>query len=380
MSLQKILLVDDDPNILASLSRHLRNDYTVHIAHDGVEAIRLAETEGPIAVMVTDFRMPTMNGVELATRMRRISPDTVRILLTGNADLEMAIDAINQGDIFRFLLKPCPKETLLPNVAAGVQQYLLVIAERELLDKTLKGSIKVLIDVLSMTNPEVFNHSTGLRNLVRNIALRLEKKNLWEVELAVSLCQIGCVTLPKEILQMKSRNHFNNDNDRLAFYLHPKIGKNLVGNIPRLESIAEGIAYQYKYFNGEGYPVDDLRGEAIPWLGRLLKVVLDYDDLTHTGVSDSHAVQSMTAREGQYDPQILAALRDELGGGKSMRVKKPIPLDQLEPGMILASNVTDFDGRVLITQKTLITDVMMIRLVNYKAYHQILEPIFVFSE
>ena len=377
MNEYKVLLVDDDPNILASISRHLHGEYPVITAGSGLEALQMVDKEKPIALMISDFQMPVMTGVELATRMQAVSPDTVRILLTGNADLDMAINAINDGHIFRFLLKPCPKATLLQTVAAGITQYCLVMAERELLDQTLKGSIKVLVEVLAMTNPEIFNRSTHLRGLVRNLALRLGYPDLWEVELAISLCQIGCVTLPKEVLRMKSLNRFASEADRLAYYQHPKIGKSLVGNIPRLEAVAAGIAYQYKWFDGKGIPADEVKGEEIPWLGRLLKVVLDYDELVQAEIKKDRAIQIMAGRRGQYDERFFIALSAEVIGMKGQGENKAIAVSQLEAGMTLAADITDVDGRVLITQNTLVTDVLRIRLENYGAYHQILGPVFI---
>lgn len=208
----------------------------------------------------------------------------------------------------------------------------------------------------------------------------MDYSNLWEVELAVSLCQIGIVTLPSNILQMKAHNEFGSDSDRIAFYQHAKIGKALVSNIPRLEKIADGIAYQYKDYDGKGLPGDDCQGESIPWLARLLKVLLDYDDLTQGGTKIEKAVKTMSEQLGKYDSAIFEALCREVFGDKKQKRKKPIPLDQLDTGMILAADIIDLYERVLITQYTMITEVWKIRLTNYKAYHQIKEPISVYKE
>src|SRR6266851_2891936 len=144
----KILCVDDEPNVLSAFERQLRKEFAVTTARDGAEALDLAARQGPFAVILSDMRMPGMTGVELLTRMRQAAPDTVRIMLTGNADQQTAVEAINEGHIFRFLTKPCAPELLARAVAAGVEQHRLIHAEKEVLEQTLRGTITVLTEVL----------------------------------------------------------------------------------------------------------------------------------------------------------------------------------------------------------------------------------------
>jgi DNA-binding NtrC family response regulator len=127
----RILLVDDDIEILDGMQRQLRRDFDVTTTCDAKEAIRLVVAGGPYAVVVSDLRMPGMDGVSLLFLIRKISPETVRVLLTGNADVEAAISAVNQGNIFRFLTKPCPPAILIGALEASVEQYRLSNAGRE---------------------------------------------------------------------------------------------------------------------------------------------------------------------------------------------------------------------------------------------------------
>jgi DNA-binding NtrC family response regulator len=136
----RILLVDDDIQILDALQRQLRRDFDVTTTCDAKEAIRLVVSGGPFAVVVSDLRMPGMDGVSLLFLIRKISPETVRVLLTGNADVEAAISAVNQGNIFRFLTKPCPPATLIAALEASVEQYRLSNAGRELRGQTPRPS------------------------------------------------------------------------------------------------------------------------------------------------------------------------------------------------------------------------------------------------
>lgn len=197
----KVLLVDDDPNILAGYQRHLRGRFEVVTAGGGAEGVTALKEQGPFAVVVADFRMPEIDGIQLLSISRQIAPDTVCIMLTGQADLKAAIDAVNEGNLFRFLTKPCPTGDFIKALTAAVEQYQLVTAERELLEKTLKGSVKILIDILSIVSPVAFSQSSRIRGMAKKLAARLKIEKLWEVELAAMLSQIGCVTIPGEILK-----------------------------------------------------------------------------------------------------------------------------------------------------------------------------------
>ena len=130
---EKILCVDDEPNILEAYRRTLRKRFELDVACGGEEALQAIAQRGPYAVLVADMRMPGMNGVELLAKVRQIAPLTVRMMLTGNTDLQTAIDAVNQGHIFRFLTKPCSPEDFANALEAGLEQHRLLTAERQLL-------------------------------------------------------------------------------------------------------------------------------------------------------------------------------------------------------------------------------------------------------
>jgi len=135
--LPRVLCVDDDPLLLAGLVAGLHGRFDVTTAESGREALRLLAAQGPFTVIVSDFRMPGMDGAQFLERAREVAPDAVRILLTGQATLEDAIDVVNQGQIFRFLLKPCPTEVLARNLEDAIDQGRLVTRDRDLLERKL---------------------------------------------------------------------------------------------------------------------------------------------------------------------------------------------------------------------------------------------------
>ena len=131
----KVLLVDDDAMVLASLKRHLRNRFRIDTALSGEEALEKINTSGPYAVIVSDYMMPGMNGIEFLCRAKEITPDTMRMMLTGTADMPTAIKAVNEGSIFQFHPKPCPAETLGEAIASGIEEYRKITAHRDQLQK-----------------------------------------------------------------------------------------------------------------------------------------------------------------------------------------------------------------------------------------------------
>ncbi|MCU0560755.1 MAG: SpoIIE family protein phosphatase [Desulfobacterales bacterium] len=142
----RVLLVDDDPNILAAFKRQLRKKADIETAASGAAGLEILKGGGPFAVVVTDYCMPEMNGIEFLAQVRRVSPDSVRMMLTGSADLAAAIQAVNQGNIFRFLTKPCASEELLEVLKAGIEEYRRIHRERKFNKRTrrwLKQAMEV---------------------------------------------------------------------------------------------------------------------------------------------------------------------------------------------------------------------------------------------
>jgi len=149
----KILFVDDDASLLASYRRQLRKQYHIETALGGREGLELIEQNGPYAVIVSDFRMPFMNGIEFLASVREIAPETVRIMLTGSADMQLAIQAVNEGNIFRFLTKPCSADVLGESLVTGIEQYQRVSGEREYNEKS-RHSMAEAMDVQQRLIPK----------------------------------------------------------------------------------------------------------------------------------------------------------------------------------------------------------------------------------
>jgi len=377
---QKILLVDDDDHVLRGYQRRLNDQFEVETAPGGPEALAVIAA-GPFAVVVADMRMPVMDGVQFLSRVKEVAPNTVRMMLTGNADMQTAIDAVNKGNIFRFLTKPCPPEIFTEALQAGLKQYQLITAERELLDGTLNGSIKVLIEILSLANPSAFSRANRIARLVGQMATELQAPNVWQYKLAAMLSQIGCITLPPGVLDKINTKVPLTPVEQNMYAVHPAVGYQLLVNIPRLKLIAKMIERQ---FQAAGQPVlpQNLKSEddVILFGAQLLKVALDFDDLLTRGVSYDDAVEMLKKCPNTYNPNLLTALVDHAGADAAVAPpagRMAVNLKDLKTGMIIVQDVWAKNGILLVQNGQTATLPVLVRLRNFADGVGIDEPIMV---
>ena len=169
----EVLCVDDEPQVLEGLRMHLKEYYKVHLATSGPEGLEKLLNHKNIAVILSDMRMPEMDGAKFLNAARTAAPEAVRMLLTGYADIQSAIAAVNEGQIFRFISKPCPPDQLLSVFEAAVTQHRLIVAEKVLLQRTLLGCVESMVKVLSLTKPAAFGRALRLRSKVHGIVRHL---------------------------------------------------------------------------------------------------------------------------------------------------------------------------------------------------------------
>ncbi len=373
--MHKVLLVDDEKNILLGYKRNLRTKFDIHIAESGEEGLAIIKEHGPFSVVVSDFKMPVMNGVDFLSKVKENHPDTVRMMLTGYADLNSAMNAINEGNIYRFLTKPCSVELFTKNLYDATGQYQLINSEKELLNNTLKGSINILIEILSVINPDAFSRAVKFKNLSKQLLSRLGKEATWEFEVGALLSQIGLVTVPSSILEKIEKNYELTDEEKTIFNTHPEFGETLLKKIPRLESIANGISFQLQSYSGVDGSKDFKVGENIPFIGRLLKVMNDYEDLVHLGLSEQQAIEELEPNNGNYDPDIWGALVAEVSGLAEGQIISSKELLDLNPGMILADGIKDVNNVLLLPEGRELSEVSLMKLINYNKITKLKTPI-----
>jgi response regulator RpfG family c-di-GMP phosphodiesterase len=198
----RVLCVDDETYVLEGLCDTLRRGFDVRIATGGVEGLGILRSDpAAFAVVISDMRMPEMEGSEFLREARQVAPDVVRMLLTGYADVDSAVRTVNEAQLFRYLTKPCESAELLTACAAAAAQHELRLAERALLEQTLHGSVDALVEVLALANPAAFGRGVRLKTLAGRLACALDLANSWEVEVAAMLAHIGAVTLPQATVE-----------------------------------------------------------------------------------------------------------------------------------------------------------------------------------
>jgi len=370
---EKILFVDDEPHVLQSIRRQLRKRFSLEIAEGGEEALRVLKEKGPFAVIVSDMRMPDMNGVELLSKVKDLYPDTVRLMLTGNADQETAMDAVNTGHIFRFLTKPCPPATFITSLALAQRQYRLLNAEKELLQQTLRGSVAVLSELLGIANPAAFSSAVRIKHYVVQLAEKFDLPGLWQYEVAALLSQIGCITLPGEVLQkMYSGVELNKDESNM-YASHPGVGAKLLEKIPRLENVTRMIALQMLDYSeyDEKFVSDEV--EEVVSGAQILKVVVDYDLQLCCGDTKIEAIIWLRKQKGKYNPTYVDALARIKVETKVQRLS--VQVQDLVVGMVPIQDVVAKNGALIIPKGISITWPLLHGLSNFEKQIGVVEPI-----
>lgn len=366
---EKILMVDDEINILQSFRRQLHGRFKVSIAEGPEKAQEVIKNDGPFAVVVSDMKMPGMDGAELLSWVRETSPETVRVILTGYSEMDNAIKAINQGHIFRFLTKPCEPEILIRTLVDGIRQYRLEMAERQLLEQTLSGSIKVLTDLLALANPVAFGRSARAARYVRMIVTEMELKDNWQYHTAAMLSQIGCLELPVDLLKRAYAGEDLSEVEERIYKYHPHSAVELLASIPRLESVCKIIEEQADY---ENYLCMNQDGSQN--IGAcILKAVLDMDTLELKGMPKAEALAKMQKTRGVYHPDVLLALEMALGV-EAHYVLREVGVADLTGKMILNQDIMR-DDQLILTKGQQLSRTLISALKNYHLASPLDEPI-----
>lgn len=344
---RKILFVDDEQALLNGISRRLGFVYDLETAISGEEALDKMETEGPFAVIVTDMRMPKMDGIQFIQRARMISREATYIMLTGNQDQETAISAMNEGQVFRFLNKPCDANELKKAIEVGIKQYELVISEKELLHQTFLGGVSVLTEVLEISQPEIFGLSTEIEQVFTLLRESINAPNRWEYKLANKLVLVGFALLPREDRQrIGEAVPFDPEDDEL-FDKAVQISSRLIEHIPRLEIVAKIILEQSKTDGSVQSTHARPEDRLIRVGGTMLCTALYWCCLKKLGLNSAAAMNTLLRRLPNLCPQFTEALQ-QLPDEVENRPSITLHLGELAEGMVISEDiVTHDDARLL---------------------------------
>ncbi len=271
----RVLFVDDDSRALDAYRRTLQSEFEVVTETHPDKALEVVKNDGPFSVVVSDLKMPVMDGIAFLSKVKDIAPDSVRILLTGYADFDNAVDAVNRGYIFRFLSKPCPPDLLQKTLWDASMQHELILAGHERhslkrLKKLMNGIVEGLSTLVESRDPYTGGHQRRVAKLAVDIAehLGFDSERMEALHIAGMLHDIGKVYVPSDFLNKPGRL---NDQEFSVIRLHPEVGADILKSVEYDWPISEFIRQHHERLDGSGYP-DGLKGEAIHLEARILAV------------------------------------------------------------------------------------------------------------
>jgi response regulator RpfG family c-di-GMP phosphodiesterase len=366
----RILCVDDEPNVLQALERQLRKQFEIVTAEGPVQGLEALEKSGPFAVILSDLRMPVMNGIEFLATAKERFPESVRMILSGQADFAATIAAVNEGSIFRFLTKPCENDHLVKALTAALEQYRLVQAERELLEHTLIGSIEVLSEILSLVSPLAFSRSHRIRRYVRHMAGELGLPEPWQYEVAAMLSQIGCVTVPPDVLEKVYSGAPLSNSEAETFASHCQLGGRLLARIPRLEQVAQMIGNQQE----QGSEIAARPGGAgtITIGVQMLQIANEFDQGIIRGLGRD-AVTSEIRRRHPNNKDMVSALHTAQVPALGTEVRM-VGVQDLSTNMVINCEVYSKNGLLLLSKGQEVTDSVVARMLSFADSVGVVQP------
>lgn len=360
----RILCLDDEPALLEGVERSLRKRYDVITSTNGQQALEIMAARGPFAVVISDMRMPMMSGAVFLQRARELHPDTVRILLTGHSDMESAIAAVNNGQIFRFLTKPCPAFQLQSHIEEAVKQYNLLNIERTLLEKTLRGAVEALTDILALTSPLAFGRATRVRSRVAAMCEHLQLKDRWHIEVAAMLCDLGAITLPDDTAKKYYAGTALDPEEASTVASMGRVGRALLADIPRLEPVLTLLE------SVENATLAGPDGKCTDIGAQLLLLARDCDVMESTGTPLSVAIGQLTTRKDRYGERAISALASSGIAGKI----ELLSLSEVREGMVFADDVRTEHGTLLVPRGYEVTQSFLARARAYR-HGYVIEPL-----
>jgi len=394
-----LLCVDDEPNILAALRRLFRaRGYQVLTAESGAAGLQLLEQQ-PVDLVISDMRMPEMDGARFLTQVRERWPDTVRLLLTGYSDIHSILEAINCGEIYRYITKPWDDNDIVLVVRHALERRQLELDKRRLealtqqqneelkaLNHSLEAkveartrqlkaahdaavaantklkqnfitTIKILSSIAEMRGANHTGHARQVADLARQLAvkLELEPREVQDIFIAALLIDLGKIGFSDDMLQTPLTAL---QGEKLGlFRRHPIRAEQLLMPLEDLHGSAQILRAQLERFDGNGHPYG-LQGLAIPIGARILALAADYYNLQHGAMVQRHlrADEAKTlildASGKRYDPNVVTAFRqviDASAGFVDPRGGVEILSGEMVPGMVLARDLVSRDGLMLLT-------------------------------
>ncbi len=356
----QVLCVDDEPRIVDALCALLGKEYDAQHATSAAQALRKMNEMDRLAVVVSDMRMPGMDGASLLHEVMLRRPDVTRILLTGDSGRDLAVEAVNKGQVFRFLTKPVVVTDIRHAVEAAVIQYRLVHAERAVMQETLVGCIRSLMEVLAIANSAAYGRAERIKRIAMECAARFACTDYWQLEAAALLSQVGYVALSPALIEK-----LHDGATLTAGELHevggvPNVSNKLLAHIPRLEPVIQIL-------DALTWPDKRLAAmhDGVVGLGaKILGAVLEFEQQVAQGKSVDDAFDYLHEREVRYGEKVVAALEKCLSTRWHMGASMEITLRNVRPGMMILEEARRQNGMLVIPRGAEVTKTFLQRIEN----------------
>ena len=411
-----ILIIDDEAAAVDLLQGDLE--------HAGFKAVGFTDPEPALeeirrcrfSVIMADQRMPKLSGLELLAQARELQPSAARILITGVLQLNTVIEAINKGEVFRFIVKPWLREELLATVRNGMHRYQLVCHNEYLqrttqamngqlidlnrsleqqnrlvaqknqqladlnatLERNLAHSIEICVHTMQTFYPTLGNQARRVHQLSQSMAqllpLSLEDAHL--LTTSAWLYDIGLIGVPRQIIKLWQEEPGNlNPAETALVEQHPILGQELIRFGGHLDKVGEIIRSHHEHFDGSGYP-DQLAGANIPWLARLLAVAVAY---ASSPLTDTDAVEKIKSGSGAaFDPEAVRAFLRAQSITVIPRKERQVMLADLRPGMVLAKGIYTYNGLLLVPEGMQLNATFIEKVLNHNRIQPIVQSLVVY--
>jgi response regulator RpfG family c-di-GMP phosphodiesterase len=411
-----ILIVDDEEIVLVALRDTLvREGYKVVASPHAVHALSILK-ERQFSVVITDQQMPLVTGLEFLGQVKQIQPDATRILITAVLSLSTVIDAINKGEIYRFVVKPWLREELLATVKNAVQRYELICSHARLHAETvamnekltqlnhaleaqvakvadqnrllaehaaaqeenLRSSVQLCVQTMQTFYPTLGSQAKRVFELCKAMGsgLDLPTESRQTLEISAWIHDIGLVGVPRQLIKRWEESPASlTEDERELVHHHPILGEELARFAHHLQGVGPTIRAHHERFDGSGYP-DKLHGEEIPWLSRLLAVAVAYAESDLTGQPAADMISSGSGTE--FDPEAVRAFLRSLPKAVVPGKQREVLLTDLKPGMILAQGIYTATGILLIPDGQKLTPTYIDKLINHNRINPISQSLLVY--
>jgi putative two-component system response regulator len=373
----RVLLVDDTPTNLTVLKETLAPEgYKLAFANSGEKAVEIASQLIPDLILL-DVMMPGIDGLETCRQFKADSKtkEIPIIFITSKKETEDLVAGFSAGCV-DYITKPFQWEEVIARVRTHLELVRLRKSVedqynrgREILEKTLTGSVGLLTEILSSFDPDLYEHATRLKELSREVSRKLKVKNAWELDLAAMLAPIGYVSIPKEIIAKTKEGEKLSKAEREVLGGVYESGSKILARIPHLKQVSEIVLYLGKYYDGDGIPVDSVVKKDIPYGARLLKILSEVLKLEDEGKNNIEALDSMRIPRGRFDPDILESVYQIFVSDKSgVKIGEenaiPVSIKQLKAGHVLSRSVLSLDGENLLIEGTKVSKMKLNFLLN----------------